>query len=215
MPEAEKPTTPLTPAEPPELDERALRDLTLWMSIDEAFERLVERVRYGEVAAGELQRALEGGLPCRGISEIGRKRVLFAPATWRDQYRLYPASTLSVIHRSEQRRGGNIVRTVRDWRFYVLRTAFEAIWSTSDQARLTDTEEEEASYHKTWVIPLAQQMKTAGKIPPDIEKMAFARKLAERCPPSVTRRKSLHRYICNQLNGWGLWPVDLIKIKNP
>ena len=131
MPEAERPTTPLTPSEPPELDERALRDHTLWMSIDEAFERLVELVHYGEVAVGELQRALEGGLPCKGISEIEKKLVLFAPATWRDQYRLYFTSALRVIHRHEQRPGGNIIRTVRDWRFYVLRSVFEAIWPTS------------------------------------------------------------------------------------
>jgi hypothetical protein len=62
---------------------------------------------------------------------------------------------------------------------------------------------------KDQVIAAAVQMKTKGDIPEGITKTDFARELARRIGQPAN-----HLYIRNQLEkNWGLWPVDLIKLK--
>ena len=118
----------------------AIDDDAHWLSIDEALERRIKQVRYGDIAVRELQDALEQDrLPCMVWSTVTGKRTRLKHTVWTERLILWLGKDgLLVMLRRQPGDAPNVVRQYRDGRLYVSLPDFETIWP----AKLTDDSSE-------------------------------------------------------------------------
>jgi hypothetical protein len=68
---------------------------------------------------------------------------------------------------------------------------------------------------KTWIIAEAQQLKAAGKITKGMSKTElahlFERRSQDAAKTGQLKKSITFRYIRNQLDAWGIWPISSIK----
>jgi hypothetical protein len=193
----------------------AIDDDAHWLSIDEAFERLTERVRYGEIAVRELQDALKQGcLRCRAWSTVTGEREPVPSTAWAEWFLWRGTDGLRVVYRPDPHgKAKATVLTVRDFRFYIWQPDFDRLWpakptddssevpSSRQPVRAPRQPQQEAAQTakvttKDHVVAAFGQMKTKSD-----NKSELARELAQ----LVGRPKSW-RYSRKELSEWGLCP---------
>jgi hypothetical protein len=102
-----------------------------WLPLTIAHKRRAEQTGDARLAAIDLTEALAGRVHCRYRSATDRKLV--APVAWREQIMLEAWSDgVRVVHRPDPnddgRRGGRIVKPVRDLVFYVWDPDLDDAW---------------------------------------------------------------------------------------
>jgi hypothetical protein len=83
-------------------------------------------------------------------------------------------------------------------------------------AQSTAIESDPRMKTKTWVRDDVCRMMRVGEIPADIKITDLAKTLAKRMERAAENDRSIRivswRYIKNELPGWGLWPLNKIKV---
>jgi hypothetical protein len=131
-----------TPEQLPPEDDRN------WLSLDAAFERLIERIHYGDLAARDLQDALaQGRLRCMVRSTAAGERKYVVRTTWTEvlMLRFSGKDGLLVMLRPQP---GNYTRQFRGVRFYVLRSDLEDIWPTGSARAASEPVDHDDSKEK-------------------------------------------------------------------